>query len=383
VGVYGDFQIVCRIPKFFGFIFLISVNAMRNRLFLLLVSLLMSAHAAFGADAAATRPAIEVAVVPAQIKAVGNGFETDGVVQPVKQSSIAAQTSGRVITMQVKAGDKVRAGQLLATVDDSETLTGLQRSQAQVAQAQAELRNAQANFDRTRDLLAKGFVSAAAMDTADSQLKSAQASRDQASAVQRQSGLTQGFTRVAAPFDAVVWQTTAEVGDLAFPGKALLTLYAPLPMRVVVQIPVSRSAQLRQDAVIEVAVPVNVGEAQWIRPSQVTRLPIADPVAQTVEWRLELPAATATSLLPGQPVKVRIAAGQTQRLVIPKSAVLRRGELTAVYVVSGKGFALKAIRIGTDHAGQGVEVLAGLTESDRVALDPIRAGLAGAMPLAQ
>jgi RND family efflux transporter MFP subunit len=369
-------------PKFLVSFFSFSVNAMRNRLLLLSVSLLMSAHAAFGADAAATRPAIEVAVVPAQIKAVGNGFETDGVVQPVKQSSIAAQTSGRVITMQVKAGDKVRAGQLLATVDDSETLTGVQRSQAQVAQAQAELRNAQANFDRTRGLLAKGFVSAAAMDTADSQLKSAQASRDQANAVQRQSGLTQGFTRVTAPFDAVVWQTTAEVGDLAFPGKALLTLYAPLPMRVVVQIPVSRSAQLLQDAVIEVAVPANVREAQWIRPSQVTRLPIADPVAQTVEWRLELPAATATSLLPGQPVKVRIAAGQTQRLVIPNSAVLRRGELTAVYVVSGKGFALKAIRIGTDHAGQGVEVLAGLTESDRVAVDPIRAGLAGALPLA-
>jgi hypothetical protein len=67
--------------------------------------------------------------------------------------------------------------------------------------------------------------------------------------------------------------------------------------------------------------------------------------------------------------------------VIPNSAVLRRGELTAVYVVSGKGFALKAIRIGAEHAGQGVEVLAGLIESDQVALDPIRAGLAGAQPL--
>jgi hypothetical protein len=88
-------------------------------------------------------------------------------------------------------------------------------------------------------------------------------------------------------------------------------------------------------------------------------------------------------LLPGQPVNVRFAAGQSQRLVIPNSAVLRRGELTAVYVVSGKGFALKAIRIGTDHPGQGVEVLAGLTESDQVALDPIRAGLAGAQPLAR
>jgi RND family efflux transporter MFP subunit len=252
-----------------------------------------------------------------------------------------------------------------------------------VAQAQAELRNAQANFDRTRDLLAKGFISAAAMDAADSQLKSAQAGRDQANAAQKQSGLTQGFTRVTAPFDALVWQTSAEVGDLAFPGKALLTLYAPLPLRVVVQIPVSRSAQLRQDAAIEFAVPGKNGEAQWIRPSQVTRLPTADAVAQTVEWRLELPASAASSVLPGQPIRVRFAAGQTQRLVIPNSAVLRRGELTAVYVVSGKGFALKAIRIGSDHPGQGVEVLAGLTDSDQVALDPIRAGLAGAQPIAR
>ena len=140
---------------------------------------------------------------------------------------------------------------------------------------------------------------------------------------------------------------------------------------------------MRQDAAIDFALPGKNGEAQWIRPSQVTRLPTADAVAQTVEWRLELPASAAASVLPGQPIRVRFAAGQTQRLVIPNSAVLRRGELTAVYVVSGKGFALKAIRIGAEHTGQGVEVLAGLTDSDQVALDPIRAGLAGAQPLAR
>ncbi|MDD4944811.1 MAG: efflux RND transporter periplasmic adaptor subunit, partial [Rhodoferax sp.] len=90
----------------------------------------------------------------------------------------------------------------------------------------------------------------------------------------------------------------------------------------------------------------------------------------------------AKGLLPGQPLRVRFAAGQAQRLVIPAAAVLRRGELTAVYVVSGKGFALKAIRLGAEHGAQGVEVVAGLTESDRVALDPVRAGLAGAQPAA-
>ena len=122
-------------------------------------------------SAAFAQGVIQVPVLAAQMKSVGTGFELDGVVQPVKQSTISAQTAGRIASLNVKAGDKVRAGQLLATIDDRETQTGVQRSQAQVAQAQAELRNAQANFDRTRDLQGKGFVSAAALDTADAQLK--------------------------------------------------------------------------------------------------------------------------------------------------------------------------------------------------------------------
>jgi len=65
-------------------------------------------------------------------------------------------------------------------------------------------------------------------------------------------------------------------------------------------------------------------------------------------------------------------------VVVPSAAVLRRGELTAVYVATPTGFALKAVRLGPDHGAAGVEVLAGLGPDDRVALDPVRAGLAGA-----
>jgi RND family efflux transporter MFP subunit len=321
-----------------------------------------------------------VAVVAVQSRSVGNGFELDGVVQPVKQSTVSAQASGRIASLAVKAGDAVRAGQLLATIDDRETQTGVQRSRAQVAQAQAELSNAKANFERTRDLLAKGFISAAAMDTAEAQLKSAQAARDQATAGEKQSGLSQGFTRVTAPFDAFVLQTLSDAGDLAFPGKPLLTLYAPAPLRAVVQVPVSRSAQVQASAAVEVQVRSQDGSLQWIHPSQSSHLPSADAVSQTVEWRLELPVATK-GLVPGQQVRVRFATGQAQRVVIPLAAVLRRGELTAVYVVNGNGFALKAIRIGAEHGAQGVEVLAGLSETDRVALDPVRAGLTGAQPV--
>ena len=329
-------------------------------------------------SAAAAQGGIQVPVVPAQIKSVGTGFELDGTIQPVKQSMISAQTSGRVATLMVKAGDKVRAGQLLATIDDRETQTGVQRSQAQVAQAQAELRNAQANFNRTRDLQAKGFVSSAALDTADSQLKGALAGRDQAGAGARQSALAQGFTRVTAPFEGWVLQTQVDAGDLAVPGKPLLTLYAPLPLRAVVQVPVSRAGVARAAGAVDVFVPNGANGGQWVRPVSRSVVPTADPVSQTMEWRLELPAETAKTFLPGEQVRVRFVGAQVERMVVPGVALLRRGELTAVYVVSGKGFALKAVRLGADHGADGVEVLAGLMTGDRVALDPVKAGLAGA-----
>jgi RND family efflux transporter MFP subunit len=326
---------------------------------------------------------VEVPVVKAGPQAVTVGIELDGIVEPVKQSTVAAQASGRISQLAVKAGDHVRAGQLLATIDDRESQIGVQRSRAQTAQAEAELGNAQAQVQRTRELTSKGFVSKAALDTAESVFKAAQAARDQASAGQRQSAIAQEFTRVTAPYEGWVLETLAQAGDLAVPGKPLLTLYAPLPLRAVVQVPASRAAAARAATTVEVRIPDGGGGGQWISPAARAMLPAADPVAQTLEWRLELPAAAARTVAPGQQVHVRFAAGAQRRVVVPASAVLHRGELTAVYVVSpnGTGFVLKAVRLGADHGAAGVEILAGLDAADWLALDPVKASLAGARPI--
>lgn len=340
--------------------------------FLAVLTLAGAAHAA--------APAVEVPVVRAAVQPVAAGFEFDGVVEPVTQSTVAAQASGRIARLTVKAGDSVRAGQVLATIDDQETRTGLARSQAQAAQAEAALRNARAQFERTRELQSKGFVSMAALDTAQAAFNAAQAGRDEAAAGQRQSAIAQGFTKVTAPYDGWVLETLVQSGDLAVPGKPLLTLYAPLPLRVVVQVPASRAAEAR--AATQVEVLLDGSKGQWISPVSRTMLPAADPVAQTLEWRLELPAANGRSVAPGQQVRVRFAGGTQKRLVVPASAVLRRGELTAVYVAvpGGAGFVLKAVRLGANHGAAGMEVLAGLSGSEQVALDPVKAGLAGARP---
>lgn len=311
----------------------------------------------------------------------------DGRLQAVRHSVLSAQVSGRVIQRLVQAGDTVRQGQVLAVIDDRATQAGVSQSQASVAQAQAELANAKTHEARVRDLHAQGFVAQAALETAQAQLKAAQAGAAAALAGQTQSTLAQGFTRVSAPYDGVVLQTHVEAGVLAMPGTPIVTVYAPQPMRAEVHVPASVQAQALSAPGVEVQLP---GADNWVKPTGIVNTQAADPVSQTVLWRLNLSASQTAGQVPGRSIKVRFvatpSAGAVAPLSVPSAAVLRRGELTAVYVVSepveGRAqFVLRAVRVGPAN-GERLDVLTGLKAGDRVALDPVRAGLAGAVPVA-
>lgn len=337
----------------------------------------------------------EVAVTQVGQRAVGQAVVLEGSLQPVQQSTLSAQASGRIAQLQVKAGDRIQAGQVLAVIDDRMTQAGVNQAQAQLAQADAQLANAKASMARTRDLFAKGFVSQSALDVADTQLKAAVAASSGAQAGKVQSQLAQGFTRLTAPYGGWVLATHAQAGDLAAPGAPVLTVYAPQPMRAVVYMPASRQALALKASVVEVQLP----GGRWVQPVSRVSLPVADAVSQTVEWRLDLSAEAAQGLVPGQQVQARFVSGEAKRLTVPADAVFRRGEMTAVYVFKGAqgangtgapadagagaaqpGFVLRAVRLGADHGAAGHEVLAGLQGGEWVALDPVRAGLQGARP---
>jgi RND family efflux transporter MFP subunit len=314
-----------------------------------------------------------------------SSFELDGTVQALRQATVAAQISGNVLALAVKAGERVKAGQMLARIDDRDASVGLARTEAGVSQADAEWRNARLAAERNRDLRGEGFVSQAAVDQAETQLKAAQAGLQQAQGARSQAALARGFAAVTAPFDGVVLATLLDAGDLASPGRPVATLYAPGAMRAVVQVPASRATVARQATLRQVRLP---GEGAWVTPLRSAELPVTDPVAQTTEWRLDLPATAA--VLPGQSVTVRFAGATSQAgdrsasLTVPASAVLRRGELEAVYLAQGEHFVLRAVRLGSPRSAAqgaaGIEVLAGLKPGDVVALDAVRAGLADATP---
>lgn len=315
----------------------------------------------------------------AQAGDAAGGAVLDGSVQAVRQSTLAAQVAGNVTVLAVKAGDRVKSGQVIARIDDRDAQAGLLRAQASVAEAQAQWRNAELNTKRNRELHAQGFISQAALDVADTQAQAAQANLKQAQAALAQAALAHGFTTVTAPFDAVVLATLVDAGDLATPGRAVATIYAPGAMRAVVQVPSSRAALAREARQIQVTLP----DGRTVEPTARTVLPGADPVSQTVEWRLDLPDQALAGLLPGHTVQVRFAAAPSSAaapIVVPSSAVLRRGELTAVYVAQGDRFVLRAVRAGVDRGAAGTDIHAGLRPGERIAADAVRAGLADAVP---
>jgi RND family efflux transporter MFP subunit len=342
--------------------------------------------------------AADAVVVPViTLKAGGSqtgGFSLEAQVQAQKMATVSAQLGGTVTALLVKAGDTVVAGQTLARIDERDTAAGLAQADAAVALAEAQSALARQQLERQRDLRHKGFVSQSALDSAEAQAQAAQAGVRQAQAARAQATLARGFAAITAPFAGVVQATHLEAGDLAGPGRPVLTLYQPGALRAVVQVPASRQATARAANSVKVQMP----DGSWLAPTRQQVLPSTDPVAQTVEWRLDLPASAAQQgLSPGQSLRVlfegaaaktsenanqaKTAPGAGQPLRVPASAVLQRGELTAVYVAQGAQFVLRAVRTGS-RRGDWVDLLSGVKAGEAVAQDAVRAGLAGAQPAA-
>lgn len=314
-------------------------------------------------------------------RATAAGLTLDGTVEARQDARVSAQVPGRITDVLVKAGDTVAAGQTLVRIDASVAAQQLKASQAQLAQADAQLRAAQNDFDRASQLLAKGYISAAAMDQARAQFQSAQAGAQALKAQATATGTQAGFHVVKAPYAGRVTQVMVSVGDLAAPGVPLLQVFAPQGLRVAVSVPESMAAHVNLKAPAQVSLPNVAGNLSWTA-DQLTLLPGLDAVTHAATVRVELPAAAARvagALGPGQVARVTLAllADSVQpdsaTLTVPTKAVVQRGEVPAVYVVDANGVPrLRQVRLGRVQ-GDRTDVVAGLQAGERVATDPLAA----------
>jgi RND family efflux transporter MFP subunit len=176
---------------------------------------------------------------------------------------------------------------------------------------------------------------------------------------------------VVAPYGGVVSARLVELGEMVTPGKPLMSGFDPAQMRVVVDVPQYRMADVgaHPQATVEI-----VSLNRQIKPASLEVLPTADARTHSTQVRANL-SANEQGIYPGMFVRVQFTVGRAKKLLVPASAVLHRSEVTAVYVVD-KGVArLRQVRLG-EQSGGDIEVLAGLNEGEQVALDPVRAGMA-------
>ncbi|MFU8837489.1 MAG: efflux RND transporter periplasmic adaptor subunit [Thiohalomonadaceae bacterium] len=308
------------------------------------------------ANPAATVAELELA--PATVQVIASEQVVDALIEAVHQSTVSSQTSGRIVEVLVDVDDTVEKGDVLVRFRDLEQRANLRAAEARASEAKA-------NFDRVKDLVERQLVPKAEFDRAEAALKSANAAVDQAREQLE-------HTVVRAPYSGIVMERHVQPGETASPGQRLMTGLSLESLRAIADVPQRHIDQVRKIARARITLPTQDGLS--VGSTGLTFSPYADPVTHTFRVRVELPQGQY-GIYPGMFVKVAFVVGEQQRLVVPASAVVYRGEVTAVYVVRDEQIFFRQVRTGRVLEDGHVEVFAGLSEGEQLAIDPILAGV--------
>lgn len=324
------------------------------------------------APRSAAQPARDLQTAAAQVRDIALTTSAEAVIEAVRQSTVSAQIAGRIVDLRFDVGDFVNQGEVIARIDERAVTQAEAASVAQVREAQAALANARAQYERSRQLLAQKFISQAALDQAEAAYKAAQARVAALLAGAGAAATERSFATVVAPYSGVVSARHVELGEMATPGRPLMTGFDPSTLRVVATVPQTQVAAIRALGKARIEVPAL---GRWVDVKSMTIVPAADPRTHTTQVRLELPA-DVRGIYPGVYARAHFVIGSAPRLLVPRAAVVRRSEVTAVYVVDERGRArLRQVRLGSAGDESYIEVLAGLKPGERVALEPVKAGM--------
>jgi RND family efflux transporter MFP subunit len=321
-----------------------------------------------------------------------------GTVIPYKEVTLAAQLPGRIKYLAGIEGDSFKKGDLLVALDDQELLANRRALLAQMASADAQLRNAGMQYnrevfaprsrtppggmaipnlfdqmftrpmedfigerDRGAELSADLYASGTQIEQARSAMLRLQAELQALDSKLRDA-------RSIAPFDGVIVKKFIEVGDTLQPGQPLLNYADVEYLQVEVDVPARLRPGLREGMMIHAELDVTHNRVP-VRVAQI--FPMADPQRHTVKIKFDLPQGVSE---PGMYAKVLVPdfnAPARANPVIPESAIRYNGSLPGVYVLDEQGNAqLRLIRVGEPVPGGLVTVLSGLRPGERIIADP-------------
>ncbi|HBP2318883.1 TPA: triclosan efflux RND transporter adaptor protein TriB, partial [Pseudomonas aeruginosa] len=297
-----------------------------------------------------------------------------GSIQARYESVLGFRTNGRIASRLFDVGDFVGKGALLATLDPTDQQNQLRASQGDLASAEAQLIDAQANARRQEELFARSVTAQARLDDARTRLKTSQASFDQAKAAVQQARDQLSYTRLVTDFDGVITTWHAEAGQVVSAGQAVVTLARPEVREAVFDLPTEVAESLPADARFLVSAQL---DPQARTTGSIRELgPQADASTRTRRVRLSL-AQTPEAFRLGSTIQVQLSSAGSVRSVLPASVLLERDGKTQVWVVDGKqsSVALREVQVLSRDERQ-VVIGQGLADGDRV----VRAGVNSLKP---
>jgi RND family efflux transporter MFP subunit len=270
--------------------------------------------------------------------------EVVGTVRPKLHSVIEAKVSGRIEKMLVTPGQEVRAGELLAQLDAREV-------QARLDQALAVRQQTESELKRHETLRAKQVITPAEFEAVQSRYQVAVAAAAEAETML-------SYAKIVAPFDGLVTRKLADVGDLATPGKPLIELEDPQVLQFEAAVPEAIVGKVALGAKLSVRIMSKEREAvvSEIAPS-------GDPGSRTFLVKLDLPSAA--ELRAGQFGRVEIPVSETNVLRAPATAVIQRGQMELVFVVTDGHARLRLVKTGK-RFGNEIELLSGVSAGEEV-----------------
>jgi membrane fusion protein (multidrug efflux system) len=284
-----------------------------------------------------------VEVVQAERSLVRDELVTFGSLLPDESVMIRPEIAGRVARLHFREGQRIEAGALLVSMDDS-------IARAEFAQAQANLNLAEKNFQRAQVLFKRGASNAQTLDEASAELQASRASL----------ALTQARldkTRILAPYEGVLGLREVSPGDYLSAGQDIVNLEVLDPLKVDFRIPQKAVSQIRLEQSIEISLDAYPGE--YFHGEIFAINPRLDEAGRSQAVRADI-SNSEGRLSPGQFVLVSvILAERANALLIPEEAIMPVGEQLLVNLVVDGKVELREVRLGKRLAGK-VEVVEGL-----------------------
>jgi RND family efflux transporter MFP subunit len=321
-------------------------------------------------------------------------LNASGYVVAQRKAAVASKVTGRLISLSVEEGSRVKEGQVIARLESDDVAAALKQAEANLNaarhnldEAKADQKDAELSFNRDKELVAQGFISRAEFDTADARYKKAAAAVAAAQAeIKANSAALQGakvaveYTLIRAPFDAVVLTKNADVGDIVTPIGAAANVQA-----AVVTVADMNSLQVEVDVSESNLRLVKTGQPCEIQLDAFPDLrfrgvvhmivPTADRSKATVLVKVKF-IDKDSRILPEMSAKVAFLSREVRegeqkaRTALPARAVVTRNGKQSVFLVQGDRVKETPIRTG-ETFGDMIEVLGGVKTGDRIAVSPL------------